>query len=275
MSQVLVRNGLASNGESRFGARRRCHTIPRCGANGVVATACVPKTCVRRPGESQRLRRARRIYTSLGPNGRRSPLPLHPSSFRLHPFSPCGPRAMRPRRAGPRALIEIRIVKEQCRLSLRERCGLVSPFAPRKMRGFRGAKGKVSTVIYARPRLIFQSDFVSPCHEPRCRPAMVCSTPSTAVTSRPDRQGNRSPACSWAVPFQPACAGGLKREDPACPRIVPLRSGTKKRPPAGIYRRNLLIHNWLRCRTRCVFVRVSDWCYFAVAGHQPDSHFFP
>ena len=127
LSQVLVRNGLASNGESRLSARGRCHTIPQCGANGVVATACVPKTCARRPGESQRLRRTRRIHTSLGPNGRFSPLPLHPSSFILHPsafiLSPATPGHAPP--AGwARALREIRIVKEQCRLSLRERCGL-------------------------------------------------------------------------------------------------------------------------------------------------------
>ena len=126
LSQVIVRHGLASNDESRFSPRGRCHTIPRCGAKGVVATACVPKTCVRGPGESQRLRHARRIYTSLGPNGRFSPLPLHPSSFHLHPSSflpwadsgPCAPAGW------ARALREIRIVKEQCRLSLRERCGL-------------------------------------------------------------------------------------------------------------------------------------------------------
>ena len=214
LSQVLVRHGLASNGESRFSARGRCHTIPRCGAKNVVATACVPKTCVRRSSESQRLRLARRIYTSLGSNGRfSSPSPssfilhpsIHPSTFILSPRG--GLRAMRPRRAGPRALIEIRIVKEQCRLSLRERCG------------FRGAKGKASTVIYVWPRLIFKSDLVSPCHEPRCRPRMVCLAP---INGRCDPTGKAAAkTCSRAVPFQSASRRRAENGGPFSPAACP------------------------------------------------------
>ena len=151
------------------------------------------------------------------------------SSFHLHPSTssflpgadpgPCAPGGL------GRGRLEIRIVKEQCRLSLRESCGLVSPFAPRKC-GFRGAKGKVSTVIYARPTLIFKSVFVTPCHEPRYRTCDGLPRPHRRH-ERPDRQGNRFATSSWAVPFQSASAAGLKTEDPACPRLVPLRSGTK------------------------------------------------
>ena len=85
-----------------------------------------------------------------------------------------------------------------CRLSLRERCG------------FRGAKGKVSTVIYAWPRLIFKSDVVSHCHGPRCRSAIVCLDLINGRCDqvRPDRQGNRCAACSGAVPGQFAWPSG-------------------------------------------------------------------
>ena len=118
------------------------------------------------------------------------------SSFHLHPLSPRGgPRAVRPRQAGPRALMEIRIVKEQCRLSLRERCG------------FRGVKGNVSTVIYVWPGLIFKSDVVSPCHEPRCRPRKCLPRPhQRQVTSSPGM--GLILAWSMSPPLQRPGAGG-------------------------------------------------------------------
>ena len=133
---------------------------------------------------------------------------LHPSTFILHPFSRGGPRAMHPRRAGPRATREIRIVKEQCRLSLRERCG------------FRGAKGKVSTLIYVWRRLIFKSDVVSPCHETRCRPAN-CLPRAHQRHERSDRQGNRCGDVFAGSPFSVRLRRRAENGGPCSPAVCP------------------------------------------------------
>ena len=91
------------------------------------------------------------------------------------------------------------------------------------MRGFRGAKGKVSTLIYVWRRLIFKSDVVSPCHEPRCRPANCLPRPHQRH-ERPDRQGNRcgdvfvgSPHESFSVRLRRRAENGGACSPAVCP----------------------------------------------------------